>query len=230
MNNQSTLVKVIIWLMVFLMSVGFVGLVIAPFMGNTNLFGDGTGRGATEKLVAEARADIAKDNCDATGKDKPTGKRLERCEDALSRLASSYMTLATPPDGTEEYPRDAQRNFDRSGEAWKALYTLNPSNDDNAARYAGWMRDAGDSEGALNLWDKLVKKNPEDEDFILQKAGAQVQAQDIDAAVATYRLYIKRFPDSGQIDSIKDEIKNLIAQQKEQAAGGGAGDAPITVQ
>jgi len=69
--------------------------------------------------------------------------------------------------------------------------------------------------------------------FLLQQAGAYNQTQKTDEAIATLRLYIKRFPDSGQLDSIKQEIKSLQEQQKEAAAGGAgagaAGGAPITI-
>ena len=78
-----------------------------------------------------------------------------------------------------------------------------------------------------------MKANPRNEDFLLQQAGAYNQTQKTDEAIATLRLYIKRFPDSGQLDSIKQEIKSLQEQQKEAAAGGAgagaAGGAPITI-
>jgi tetratricopeptide (TPR) repeat protein len=225
MNNNSLFVKIVIWSMVFLMSIGFIGLVIAPFM-SPSMFGGGSGRGATEELVAEARADLEKLDC--ANEDKTfTGAKLEDCQDALKRLASAYTTLAQPEEGAEELPRDSQRNIDRAGEAFQRLYEIDPKDDDNAALWAGFLRDTGKSEQALEVWTVLVKRNPNNEDYLLQQAGAYQQTQQLDKSIAALRLFVKKFPDSGQIDQIKEEIKSLQEQQKEQAAGGG--QAPISL-
>jgi len=226
--HQSLFVKIVIWFMVFLMSAGFVALVIAPFASNSSLFGgDGSGREATLELVDEARADIRKDDC-ADEKREPKGKRLERCKEAFRELASSYQTLATPaPDATEP-PRDAKRNIERAGDAWRALYELDPKDEDSAQRYAGYLRDTGKTKQALDIFTALAKENPKNEDYLLQQAGAYTQLQQFDQAIATYRLFLKRFPESGQVDQIKEEIKNLEEQKAQQAAGGGA-TQPITV-
>lgn len=232
MNNQSLFVKVVVWFMVFLMSVGFAALVVAPFAGSS-LFGGGGGRKATEKLVAEAREDVARDDC-ADEDAKPTGARLERCKEALAQLASAYTTLAQPdevtsPDQEPELPRDYQRNIDRAGDAFKRLYEIDTTDEDNAALYAGYLRDTGKPDRALEIWTKLAKENPKNEDYLLQKAGAHQQLGDVDEAIATLRQYVRRFPDSGQVDNIREEIRNLEKQQEEQAAGGPAGAAPITI-
>jgi hypothetical protein len=223
MHNQSPFVKLVIWLMIFLMSVGFAALVISPFLGGGSLFGGGdNGRDATRKIVTEARADAQKDHCTDT-KPRPTGKRLHRCEDALGRLASSYMTLATPAQGETEAPRDSKRNLDRAEHAWRALYELDPTNEENTARYAGFLRDSGKPDQALKLWQRLVKQHPKNEEYLLQLAGAYQQTNALDQAIATFRLFIKRFPDSGDVQTAKDQIKAIQDQQKQQAAGGGAG-------
>ena len=227
MQNNSLFVKIVIWSMVFLMSIGFIGLVIAPFVGNTNLFG-GDPRSATQEQLEEAQADVKRDDCgdeDAT----PSGAKLRRCKEALQTVASAYMALAQPEEGATELPRDSQRNVDRAGAAFKRLYEIDTTDEDNAALYAGYLRDTGKSQQALDLWTKLVKENPNDEDYLLQQAGAYSQTQQLDKAIATLRAYLKKFPDSGQAESIKEEIKTLQEQQEEQAAGGGAAGAPISL-
>jgi tetratricopeptide (TPR) repeat protein len=234
MSNNSLFVKITIWFMIFLMSVGFAALVIAPFAG-TSLFGGGGGREATEELVAEARADIKKDNC-ADEDAKLSGAQLERCKEALKQLASAYTTLARPEevataDEQPEMPRDAQRNIDRAGAAFKRLYVIDKSDQDSAALYGGFLRQVGDTEEALAVWNALVKAHPRNEDYLLNKAGAHQQLQQFDEAIRTLRLYLKRFPDAGQAESVQEEIKNIQEQQKQQAEGGaaGAGNLPISI-
>lgn len=216
MHNQSLFVKLVIWLMIFLMSIGFAALVISPFVGNISLFGGGDGTNATQELLDESRAKVEKDHC-VDAKEKITGARLKRCQSALRDVAASYTSLATPADGATEVPRDSKRNYARAGDAYKALYELDESNLENAALYAGYLRDSGDSKNAVKLWTKLVKADPENEDYLLQQAGAYEQAGDTDKAIATLRTFIKRFPDSGQISSIKDQIKSL---QDKKSSGG----------
>ena len=228
MNNQSTFVKFVIWFMVFLMSVGFAALVIAPFAG-TSFIGGNSGRKATEKLVTEARADVKKYDC-ANEDAKLTKAQVKGCKEALSQLASAYTTLASPEDGAQELPRDGQRNIERAGDAFKRLYEIDSADSQNAALYAGYLRDTGKPDQALKIWTLLVKDNPRNEDYLLQQAGAYQQMQDTDEAIKTLQLYIKRFPDSGQLKTIKDEIKNLRTQADEAANGGiDAGDLPIDV-
>ncbi len=221
MNNQSLFVKIVIWFMVFLMSVGFAALVIAPFAGSSFL-GGGSGREATEELVTEARETIDANGCDEEGATL-SGAKLDTCKEALKQLAS-----ANPEEGAEELTRDYQRNIERAGEAFGRLYEIDKDDDDSAALYAGYLRDTGKSQESLDIWVALVKKNPKNEDYLLQQAGAQQQLGDTDAAIKSLNLYVKRFPDSGQVDNIKEEIKNLRDQQEQQAAGGG-GDLPISI-
>ncbi len=226
MQNNSLFVKIVIWSMVFLMSIGFIGLVIAPFVGNTNLFG-GDARSATQEQLEEAQADVKRDDCGDEDA-KPTGAKLTRCKEALQTVASAYMALAQPEEGATEQRRDAQRNVDRAGDAFQRLYEIDTTDEDNTALYAGYLRDTGKSEQSLDLWTKLVKANPNDEDYLLQQAGAYSQTQQLDKAIATLRSYLKKFPDSGQVESVKEQIRTLQDQQKEQAAGGGAAGAPIS--
>lgn len=228
MNNQSLFVKIVIWLMIFLMSVGFAALVIAPFVQQSSLFGgNGTGRGATEKLVKEARADIRKDRCTDT-KPPIEGKRLARCKEAFQSLAASYTTLSRPEQDGAEPPRDAKRNFDRAGDAWRALYELDKDDEDSAVRYADYLSQAGKSQQSLDLWTKLVNENPRNEDYLLRQASVYTQLQQLDKAIASYQLFKKLFPESGQLEQIDEEIKKLREQKQQQAAGGGA-NAPISV-
>lgn len=234
MQNNSIFVKIVVWSMVFLMSIGFIGLVIAPFVGQSNLFG-GDPRSATEEQLEEAQADVERDDC-ANEDAKFTGAKLERCKEALQTVASAYTTLAQPEETATEVPRDSQRNIERAGDAFQRLHEIDKDDDENAALYAGFLRDTGKSQQALEIWTALVKKNPNDEDYLLQQAGAYAQTQELDKAIATLRTYIRKFPDSGQIESIREQIKQLQDQQEQAAAGGGiggaiggAGGAPITV-
>lgn len=225
MQNNSIFVKIVVWSMVFLMSIGFIGLVLAPFVGQTNLFG-GDPRSATQEQLEEAQAEVRKHDCADESKTF-TGAELERCKEALQTVASAYTTLAQPEEGATEIPRDSQRNIERAGEAFKRLYEIDKTDDDNAALYAGFLRDTGKPEQALKIWTELVKKNPNDEDYLLQQAGAYAQTQQLDKAIATLRQYIRKFPESGQVESIREQIEAL-QEQKEQAAAGGGGGAPIT--
>jgi tetratricopeptide (TPR) repeat protein len=228
MQNQSLFVKIVIWLMIFLMSVGFAALVIAPFVQTSSLFGgSGSGHDATKELVKEARADIKKDDCTDT-KPPIEGKRLDRCKAAFQSLASSYTTLTRPEEDGGEVPRDAKRNFDRAGDAWRSLYELDKDDEDSAVRYADYLSQAGKSQQSLDLWTKLVNEHPKNEDYLLRQAGVYTQLQQLDKAIATYQLFKKQFPESGQIEQIDEEIKNLQEQKKQQAAGGGQ-NAPISV-
>lgn len=231
MSNQSVFVKIVIWFMVFLMSVGFAALVITPFMGN-GLFGGGDGRGATEELLEEARADVRSNKCTA---DKVPAAKQETCRDAFMQLGSAYQTLAYPSDDTAtELPKDSKRNLERAGDAYRAAYELDTKNEDAAKQYGAYLRDQGKYDQSITIWQALVKANPSTEDYLLQLAAAQSQGGKLDPAIATYTSFIKKFPDSGQLDSIREEINNLKQQKKDQAAqaasGGGLGGAtPITV-
>lgn len=233
MSNQSVFVKIVIWFMIFLMSVGFAALIVAPFMSGTDLFGDGSGRGATQKLVDEARADIERDSCLETDP-APTGARLERCKEAMLQLASSYTTLAAPDEVSGESPRDARRNQERAWDTYRALYELDPKDDESAELHASALRDAGKSAQALVIWKRLIKEQPGNEDYLLQQGVAHEGAQEIDEAIASYRLFIRRFPDSGQVEAVREQIETLQEQQKAAAEGGAGGltgpnGAPITI-
>lgn len=231
MSNQSLFVKIVIWFMVFLMSVGFAALVITPFMGN-GLFGGGDGRGATEELLEEARADVRENKCTA---EKVPAADQETCRDAFMQLGSAYQTLAYPSDDTAtELPKDSKRNLERAGDAYKAAYDLDPTNEDAAKQYGAYLRDQGKFDQSIKIWQALVKANPKSEDYLLQLAAAQSQGNQLDPAIATYTSFVKKFPESGQLESIREEITNLKQQKTDQAAqsaAGGAlgGGAPITV-
>lgn len=225
MSNQSWFVKVTIWFMVFLMSVGFVALVITPFLGGGTLFGDPSGRETTLEELEKAREKVRKNDC--TDKPAPTGERLETCRTALLELAGAHRALSNPEEGAEEPPKDFQRNVDRAGDAYRAAYELDPQHRETAEAYAAFLRDYGGAEQALPIWTSLVKQYPKEEDYLLQQAGAYEGLQRYDEAIATYRLFLRRFPDSGQADQVKEQIKAVQEQQKAEAAGGG--ELPIEV-
>ncbi len=221
MNNQSLFVKIVIWLMVFLMSVGFAALVISPFAGGS-LFGSSSGRDATEKLVEEARADVKANKC-ADEDAKLTDAQLAKCKDALKQLASAYTTLARPEDeNATELPRGSQRNIDRAADAYERLYELDKSDEDSAKVWASFLSNYTDrSQEALDMWTLLVKQHPKNEDYLIRQAGSYQAMNNTAEAISTLQLFVKRFPDSGQVQTIKDQIKQLQDQQKQQAAGGG---------
>ncbi|MCW2928399.1 MAG: Tetratricopeptide repeat [Thermoleophilia bacterium] len=232
MQNQSLFVKVTIWFMIFLMSAGFVALVIAPFAGSFSLFGDSSGRGATQELVDESRAEVRKDDCTDT-KPAITGARLKRCKSSLRSLAAAYGTLSQPQEGDTEAPRNAKRNLERAGDAYRQLYELDPADDENAATYAAYLRDSGKAEQSLEIFTTLVKRNPQNEDYLLAQASAYQAANKLDEAIATLRAFLKKFPESGQVEAIKEQIKTLQEQKDQAAAGGGigagAGGAPLNI-
>ncbi|MCW2956837.1 MAG: hypothetical protein JWO69_1706 [Thermoleophilia bacterium] len=225
MSNQSMIVKVTVWFMVFLMSVGFAALVVQPFLGGASLFGDDSGRGATEDLLEESRAAVREDKCNDT-EPKITGERLERCRKAYRDLGSAYQTLAVPitnDDGTQEAPADYERNLERAGDAYEAAYELDPSDTKTAETYAGYLQGQGKANLATPIWTQLVKSDPENEDYLLALAQSQQGANELDAAIATLRSYLKKFPESGEVDSVKDQIES-IQEQQAQASAGGAGN------
>lgn len=237
MSNQSLFVKIVIWFMVFLMSVGFAALVVTPFMSGS-LFGGDNGRSATEELRDDARADIRDLNC---GAEKVAAKNVDDCREAYSSLGSAYTTLAYPADETAtELPKDSKRNLDRAQDAYKLAYELDTKNNDAAERYASFLRDQGESEKAVTLWAELVKREPKNEGYLLQLAEGQAQTNKLDLAIETYTGFLKKFPDSGQLTSIEERIAELKTQKADQAKqaaagaagglpGGAGGDLPISV-
>lgn len=233
MSNQSPFVKFVIWVMVFLMSIGFAALVITPFMSGGGIFGSGDGRGATEKLLDEARSDVRKNDC-ADTKAKKTADEITTCRDAYMQLGAAYQTLAVPTDTTATaLPKDSQRNVDRAGEAYKAAYELDVLDDDAAQQYASFLRDAQKYDASIKIWEALIKRNPKTEEYVLQLATAQQYNNNLDLAIATYKDFLKKFPDSGQKTSIEEQIVELEQQKKDQAAqqaaGGAGGNLPIDI-
>lgn len=235
MQSNSPFVKIVIWIMIFLMSVGFAALVIVPFAGNSSLFGGGgDDRSATQELLQEARSDVKKDDC-ANPKKYPAGKRLKRCKVAIGDLAAAYRTLATPPDpqGPDdevEVPKDAKDNTRKATEMYKLLYDLDPKDRDSIQDLAGWYRDQGKAEESIPLWETLVKRYPDQPDYVLSLAGAQQGAGKTDEAKATFRSFLTKFPDrESDVEGVKAAIQSIEEQEAAQAAGGGAGGQPITV-
>ncbi|MCZ4495603.1 MAG: Tetratricopeptide repeat, partial [Thermoleophilia bacterium] len=205
------------------MSVGFALLVISPFLGGASLFGSNDGRGATQELLDDSREKVREDNCSDTKK-PPTGKRLARCQEAFTELGSAYQTLAAPitnSDGTQEAAKDFQRNIDRATDAYKASYELDPTDVKSAERYAGFLQGQGKAALALPIWTALVKAEPNNEDYLLNLATAHQGNGDTDKAIATFNAFLKKFPESGSVDGVKEEIENIKEQEAQAAAGGG---------
>jgi len=229
MHNQSFFVKATIWFMVFLMSVGFIALVITPFLGSGSLFGDSSGRDATQELLDDARADVRRDKC-TTNPAKIDGKREARCREALNELGSAYRSLAAPPsDATSEddIPKDSRRNLGRAEDAYQAAYELDPANEDSAKQYAAFLRDQGKSQQSLSIWTALVKAYPRNEDYLIQQAAAYSASSQVDKAITSFKLFVTRFPDSGQLTTVKEQIKQLEEQAKPGAAGAGTSPVPV---
>jgi tetratricopeptide (TPR) repeat protein len=237
MSNQSPFVKFVIWVMVFLMSIGFAALVITPFMSG-GLFGSGDGSDATQKLLDEARSDVRTNHCTDTKTEKSKAI-IKKCREGYMQLGAAYQTLATSSIDTNDTtqtapPKDYQRNIDRAGDAYEAAYKLDVTNDEAAQQYASYLRDAGKYERSIAIWEGLIKRNPKNEDYLIQLAYAQQSNNNLDLAIATYTDFLKKFPDSGQKTSIEEQIADLKKQKKDQAAqqaaGGAAGsNLPINV-
>ena len=96
MHNQSFFVKVTIWFMVFLMSVGFVALVITPFMGSAASSAATTAARRPQELLDEARADVEQGRVHVDRSPRRRGKRATAAARSLSELGSAYRSLAAP--------------------------------------------------------------------------------------------------------------------------------------
>ena len=222
MQNNSPFVKFVIWFMIFLMSIGFAALVIAPFLGGTSLFGGG-GTGATEQQLEDARKEVRDNKCAEDGR-KFTDKQADTCRDALVSVAQAYRTLATPDADDTDYPKGYKQNLRRGLDAYRDAYLIDPTNAETAQDYAGYLQDLAGlgiettgTADAIKVLEPLVKANPKDEDLLKNLANAQANSSAYDEAIASYTLFIKRFPNSGQVQTIKDTITQLKDAQKQQA-------------
>jgi tetratricopeptide (TPR) repeat protein len=222
MNSQSWFVKFVIWFMIFLMSVGFAALVITPFLGGSSLFGGDNGRSATQTQLEDARKDVRKHNCSEEGR-KFTAALVTTCRVALFTVSQSYRTLATPDETATDFPKGYKQNLARAQEAVREAYELDKTDADTAQDYAAFLQSQNLAGEAIPVLLPLVAKAPKDEDLLLSLASAQTNANKLDDAIATYTTFIKRFPTSGQVDSIKEQITQLKDQQKQAAAQGAAG-------
>lgn len=216
MQNNSWFVKFVIWFMIFLMSVGFAALVITPFLGGTSLFGGSDGTSAVEKQLEDARRDVRKNKCTEKGRTF-TDKQADSCRNALTEVAQSYRSLATPQADATDYPKGYKQNLSRAQEAFRAAYMIDTKDADTAQDYAQFLIEQGNAAEAVTVLTPLEKADPKSEDLLKALAGAQANAQQYDPAIASYTAFIKRFPTSGQIDTIKETITQL-KDAKEQAA------------
>lgn len=235
-GNQSWFVKAMIWVMVVLMSLGFVLLIVAPFVQGGSIFG-GSGRDATRDRLEESRTVLREERC--TDDDEPKGERLDRCKRALAEVGSAYVVLSRPDDSqatattVPEPPADAERNLDRAEDAFLRLYELDRTDQDSAQRLATFYRDRGtpaDAAAALPIWASLVKRYPDNPDYLYFQAIAAASAGKNDEAIATLKTFRKRFPNDGKADDAQDAITQLQQQAAGAgAAGGAAGGAPPVV-
>ncbi|MCW2949881.1 MAG: hypothetical protein JWN41_894 [Thermoleophilia bacterium] len=223
MQSNSWFVKFVIWFMVFLMSVGFAALVVTPFLSGSSLFGGGSGTSATQKQLDDARADVRKHKC-GDSEHVTTAKQKATCRDALVTVAQAYRTLATPDETATDYPKGYKQNLRRGLDAYRQAYLLDPTEPETAQDYAVYLQqlqsaqiEPTGAQDAVKVLQPLVKSDPKNEDYLTALAQAQSSASDYDAAIATYTLFIKRFPNSGQITSIKEQIASL-KEAKAQAA------------
>lgn len=233
MQSNSWFVKFVIWFMIFLMSVGFAALVISPFLGGTSLFGGNNGKSGIEDQLDEARADVRTNHCD-DAKHTLTAKQTKACRDAFTSVGDLYNTLATPDQGATDYPKGYKENLKRGLEAYRAAYALDPKNSDAAQTYAANLQllaqlqiESTGTADAIKVLEPLVKANPKDEDLLKNLASAQAANSSYDAAILSYATFIKRFPNSGQVATIKDTIVQL-RDAKKQAADQAAAQSNLT--
>lgn len=226
--QPSLFTKVIIWLMVFLMSVGFAVLVIQPFLGGGGGGGNDV-RSTNKKLVDDARETMKEKHCLDT-KTAPTGATLKACKKALSDMGAGYRNLATPdpnevgPDGVPVTPKDSEVNIDKAQEAFEKLYALDKHDVSSIQTLGSFYRDIGKYDKALPMFALLVKDNPDDPDLLLEQASIAAAATKYDEAIKLYNTAIKRFKDDPDtIDSAKAGIKQVKDQQKQASSGASSG-------
>lgn len=222
----SRKVRVMFAFMAFVMGIGYALMLVVGTPGFNNLFG-GTGGNATQKQVDKARANVRKLDCGNTAR-PPTDKRLRDCKRHLEDLGAGYQSLTQPPDPTEaepepEPPAGAERNTQKSLEAFELLYQIDKDDDDSLQFLASAYAGQGKYEQALPLFKLLTEQNPEDQDLLYAYASIAQSASKNTVAIAAFKRFIKLAPDDERAEVAKASIKTL---KEGSGAGGMPGGIP----
>lgn len=214
----SRKVKAVFAFMVFLMAVGYLVLVLNSFPGFTNLFtGAQSGDGATKSLIADAQKTVDKYNCQAGMKPGPA---RTKCKRALEDIGSGYQTLSQPTDAAGTQPKDAQRNIDKSIEAFTLLVAIDPKSTTSKQALATAYTNGGKYELAMPLYKQLAAADPSNDLYLFAFAQTAAQANKKDVAIASFKKYLKLFPDSANTDNAKQALDALKNPQSGSAPAG----------
>lgn len=219
--------KIFFGFMVFVMGIGFPLSLVASFPAFQSLLtGQSTGNDSTRKLIDEAHKVIRQRDCADAAK-PPKGADLEKCKRALEDLGSGYSVLSQPRDEAgQDIPADADKNREKSLEAFELLYRIDPTEQDSQRFLALAYQQQGKFERALPIFRLLEKENPEDPDFVFPHA---LTAQQVPAAkaeaISAFRRFLKMAPDDVRAQQAKDAIKAL----KQPAGAAGEAGAPVNI-
>lgn len=75
----------------------------------------------------------------------------------------------------------------------------------------------------MGIWQRLAKLQPEEPNFQAQLARSAEQSGDIATAIKAYERFLELAPDAPQAEQLRERIKLLKQQQKQQPPGLGGG-------
>ncbi|MBC7644127.1 MAG: tetratricopeptide repeat protein [Thermoleophilia bacterium] len=211
----SRKVKAVFGFMVFLMGVGYLVLILNSFPAFSNLIGGtGSSSSATQRLVDKAQKTIDKQNCRAG---MPAGPARTKCKRALEDMGAGYQTLSQPSATATELPKDAERNLNKSVEAFKLLVAVDPKDKDSKQFLANAYSSIGKSAQAMPLYQELSKQDPSNDLYLYAYARSAEQAGKKEEALKAYKQYVKLFPEETNTETAQEAIKNI--ENPQSAAG-----------
>jgi len=215
----SRKVKAVFIFMVFLMSVGFLALILSSFPAFTNLIsGSGGGTGSTQRIVDGAQKVIDQQHCKAG---MPAGPARNKCKTALEDMGAGYQTLSQPTDPTAtSLPVDAERNITKEVEAFQLLVAIVPKDKDSQQRLANAYMQVGKYAQAMPLYQSLTQQDPSNDLYLYAYARAAEGAGKKPEALKAYQQYVKLFPDESNAAAASAAIKSI---QNPQSAAGAVG-------
>jgi tetratricopeptide (TPR) repeat protein len=223
----SRKVKAVFGFMVFLMAVGYLVLILNSFPAFSSMIGgNGSSSNSTQKIVDDARKVVAKQHCKAG---MPAGHARSKCKIALEDMGSGYQTLSQPTDpNATSLPKDAERNLEKSTEAYKLLVAIDPKDKDSQQFLANAYASTGKFDLAVPLYKALVQQDPSEPLYLYAYArSAQSASQQDpalkDVALAAYAKYLKLFPDESNSEDAKAAIQEIKNPQSGSSAITGAG-------
>lgn len=204
--------KIFFGFMAFVMVVGYPVLLLTALPSFQSMFlGQQTAQGATQSQVEDNREKVLELDC-GSKTNPPKGKRLKDCKRALQDLGSAYQTLASGTDEqqlTGEFPPNAERDLDKSLEAFKLLVAIDPDDAESQEYLATSYSAQGLSARALPIFTKLVKEDPGNVQFVFAKANAAQGAGKTELALATYRRVIKLAPEDELAEIAREAIDQI---------------------